>query len=418
MYAHVRTAADADAPRRDYGRAVDVGLTLPFTQRLSPRAWIALDIVFAATFAALAILVPNPEHHPLPAGTGWDITRAVGILIACTLLPLRRWRPRLVLVACTAVVMALIVLGVVGPVAVVLALCLYTATADADPRLSLAAGPAVVVALLVAALLAVGGPVWGPALSAPALALAAWLAGLNRRVSRAYARGLAARAAEQADERVERATGEERLRIARELHDVVAHTMSVIAVRSGVGRMVLESRPEEAGEALAIIETTSRRALAELRLLVTVLRRDDADPAELGPTPGLADLPELVGQIRDAGVSLSLGVEGAPRPLSPGVDVSAYRIAQEALTNVVRHAPGSTSRLTVRYTPHDVEIEVCDDGRSSDARSAIGLAGAGGGHGLVGMRERVAVYGGELRAGPADHGFRVVARLPTIGTDS
>jgi signal transduction histidine kinase len=190
--------------------------------------------------------------------------------------------------------------------------------------------------------------------------------------------------------------------------------MSVIAVRSGVGRAVMQTRPEAAGEALTIIESTSRQALADLRMLVTVLREGGNDGAELGPAPGLSDLPSLIDRLDDAGVSVALHVEGEPRTLAPGIDLSAYRIAQEALTNVVRHAGTGSADVCIRYTTDDVEIEVRNQSRVARTTGTDdGTDAEPGGHGLIGMRERVAACGGEFSAGPTSDGYRVVARLPT-----
>jgi signal transduction histidine kinase len=246
---------------------------------------------------------------------------------------------------------------------------------------------------------------------------AGWLAGENiksRRARLARVLELAAEREREREQRAEQAGSEERLRIARELHDVVAHAMSIIAVRSGVARLVVDVRPEEAREALGIIEATSREALAELRLLVGVLRGNQTRDQDAGrePAPGLADLPGLIGRIHQAGVPVGYRVEGEPRRLSPGVDLSAYRIVQEALTNVVRHAAPAAAELTVRYEPDEVMIEVTDDGGAVGARSA-GRVRDGSGHGIAGMRERAAVYGGKLVAEPTASGFRVLARIPT-----
>jgi signal transduction histidine kinase len=285
---------------------------------------------------------------------------------------------------------------------------------SADGRFAVLAGAGVVLGLLAASLISFGVTPWEEAIGAPALVLVGGVAGVNRRVRRAYARAVAQRAQEQADERVNRATDDERLRIARELHDVLAHSMSVIAVRSSVGRMVMGSRPQEAGEALAIIESVSRQALADLRMLVTVLREGGNDGAELGPTPGLSDLPFLIDRLDDAGVSVALHVEGEPRTLATGIDLSAYRIAQEALTNVVRHAGTGSADVCIRYTTDDVEIEVRNQSRVARTTGTDDGTDAGpGGHGLIGMRERVAACGGKFSAGPTSDGYRVVARLPT-----
>jgi signal transduction histidine kinase len=176
-----------------------------------------------------------------------------------------------------------------------------------------------------------------------------------------------------------------------------------------VARVVLDTQPDEARRALEIIETTSKQALAEMRLLVGVLRQPD-DGAELGPAPGLADLPALIAQVSQAGVEVHTDVEGDTSTLPAGVDLSAYRIIQEALTNVVRHAGPTTARVTVRRGNDQLEIEVVDAG--APAGRLPDLTADGQGHGLVGMRERVGLFGGKLSAGPNGTGFRVLATLP------
>ena len=243
---------------------------------------------------------------------------------------------------------------------------------------------------------------------------AAWLLGHFVGDRHVYAARLEERTAEleQAREELARqAVTEERLRLARELHDVVAHSMSVIAVQSGVGAHVAESRPEEVGKALATIEATSRATLEELRRLLGVLRQDSESQASLAPVPGLADLEGLLGEVAKAGLAVRLQVEGTPSPLPAGVDLSAYRIVQEALTNVVKHAGPAQAQVTIGYRDRDVTVEVTDDGRGAAALAGDGRGGTG--HGLVGMRERVAAFGGDLETGPRPGGgFRVAARLP------
>jgi signal transduction histidine kinase len=193
--------------------------------------------------------------------------------------------------------------------------------------------------------------------------------------------------------------------------------MSVIAVRSGVARMVIDSDPAEARAALAIIETTTRRSLHEMRLLVGVLRNPEDQRAELSPAPGLDDLDQLVADTAMAGVATEVEVAGAVRPLPPAADVSAYRILQEALTNVVRHAGPTRARVLISYRPVGVSLEVTDDGRREATPRPTARPGAG--HGLIGMRERVALFGGSVEAGPHRGGFRVLATLPTgdLGAD-
>lgn len=243
--------------------------------------------------------------------------------------------------------------------------------------------------------------------------LVGWLAGENARARRSHALELAGRAAERERETARSTLIEERARIARELHDVVAHAMSVISVRSGVARRIGAGQPEQAAEALALIETISRQSLSELRRLVTVLREaDEPAAAEIEPARGLADLPELAKQVAAAGIDVDVRVEGTQRRLPPAEDLTAYRISQEALTNVVRHAAAGTATLSVRYHGSSVEIEcVSPWSGSPPARGPDGHRG----HGIISMRERVALYGGEFSAGPAGHAFRVFARLPIAG---
>ena len=245
--------------------------------------------------------------------------------------------------------------------------------------------------------------------------VAAWAVGYARGEHRRYGEELVrhhARLAEAERERARSAGAQERLRIARELHDVVAHSMSVITVQAGFGRLVVRERPDEAGAALAAIEDTGRQALAEMRRLLAVLRTDGGpDPgAALTPAPGLADLERLVTQSARAGVRVGLTITGRPRHLPAGIELTAYRIVQEALTNVAKHAATATARVTLGYRPGELAIEVTDGGRGGPI-AATGL-------GLAGMRERVQLYGGHLDAAPLPGGgFQVAARLPTTASD-
>jgi signal transduction histidine kinase len=199
---------------------------------------------------------------------------------------------------------------------------------------------------------------------------------------------------------------EERRRIARELHDVVAHSVSVMTVQAGGVRRLLLPEQEREREALLTIEETGRTALTEMRRLLGILRGANETPS-LAPQPGMGTLGALVEQLRDAGLPVEYRVEGEPVELPPGIDLSAYRIVQEALTNALRHAGPARARLSVRYRPTRLELEIENDGRSD-------VNGAADGQGLVGMEQRVALFGGELTAGPrvgAD-GYRVKATLP------
>jgi signal transduction histidine kinase len=201
------------------------------------------------------------------------------------------------------------------------------------------------------------------------------------------------------------AVEEERTRIARELHDVVGHALGVIVLQADGGRRVLGAEPEETARALATIETTGREALIEMRRLVAMLRASDEQLALL-PQPGLAQLDALAAQVRSAGLPVDVVVLGEPHSLPAGVDLSAYRIAQEGLTNVLKHAGPARATVTVHYATGEVAVEILDDGAGSASAN-------GDGHGLTGIRERVAMFGGDVEAGPRNEGGYVVrARLP------
>ena len=215
---------------------------------------------------------------------------------------------------------------------------------------------------------------------------------------------LAEERARRMEEEARQAVEEERGRITRELHDVLAHSVSVMTVQASAVRRLL--KPEQ--EALLTVEETGRQALAEMRRLLGIMRTESERPA-LAPQPGLGTLPQLVEQVRQSGLPVELTVEGTPVKLPAGVDLSAYRIVQEALTNTLRHAGPAHAWVAVRYEGEDVEIEVANDGTSDGVND-------GGGHGLVGMRERAALCGGELRSGPRPGGgFKISARLPVAG---
>lgn len=228
----------------------------------------------------------------------------------------------------------------------------------------------------------------------------AWTLGFAVRQHRRYGAALL----RQQAKRVEEQAVQERARIARELHDIVAHGMSVIIVQAAYGRLVVATEPDRAADALAAVETTGRQSLAELRRLLTMVRAGDG-PAEDEPLPGLTDLPRLAERTARAGVSVDLAVHGRPETLSPGLELSAYRIVQEALTNVVKHAGTDRAQVTVEHRPDAVVVDVVDRGRGGDVRQE--------GHGLTGMRERAALYGGTVLAAPMPGGgFKVSATLP------
>jgi signal transduction histidine kinase len=239
-----------------------------------------------------------------------------------------------------------------------------------------------------------------------------WIAGFalqSKLVAAEAAEERAVRLEREREERARVAVAEERARIARELHDVVGHAVSVMTVQASAVRRLLTPEQEREREALLTVEQTGREALAEMRRMVGVLRRPEEAPAR-APQPSLDQLDQLVAKAREAGLPVDVRVEGTPKQLPAGVDLTVYRLVQEGLTNAIKHARATRAEVLVRYGEHDVELEVSDDG--------VGQAdGDGTGHGLVGMRERVAVYGGELDTGPRPGGgFALRARLPVTGS--
>lgn len=242
-----------------------------------------------------------------------------------------------------------------------------------------------------------------------------WALGVAMAGRRTYATQLEARTEELEQARREladQAVAEERARIARELHDVIAHAMSVITVQAGVGSHLVDQRPAQAAEALQIIERTGREALDEMRRLLAVLREPDPDGPLPDPQPGLAALPDLIEQTRATGTRFTFSLCGSSRPIGPGLELAVYRVVQEALTNTVKHAPGSNGSVTLTYGPESLDVEVVN---GDVARGDV--AGDAGdeitpGHGLRGMAERVALYDGELETTASKAGFRVVARFP------
>jgi signal transduction histidine kinase len=246
------------------------------------------------------------------------------------------------------------------------------------------------------------------------LLAAAWTLGEGVRQRRVHAAELedrAARLEREREEKARQAATQERLRIARELHDVVAHSLSVIGVQAGAARLVLDSEPNptRAREAVAAIEATANQAMAEMRRALGILRDTERSGVALAPLPGLGQLSALLDQLRRAGLPADLRVEGTPRPLAASIDLSLYRIVQEALTNTLKHAAAAHAEVVVCYGTYDITVEVTDDGRGPSP-SAARSQGAG----TIGMRERVALFGGELRVGPRPQGgYAVRVCLPT-----
>ncbi|MBO3738842.1 sensor histidine kinase [Actinoplanes flavus] len=378
----------------------------------------------AAVAALLIYLIGSSTLDP--PGPAWTGPAAVAWLVAAAIaLPLvvrRRW-PLPVLATVVAAAALATAAGVVGPGVIVVAwfpatLALYTvatATGRITAALALAAAlaaPAATIPWLyqrtgVSSADAPGSEVplwWQVELGVTAVALAtAWAIGRLVRWRRALQADAARRLARDA-------VADERLRIARELHDIVGHSLSLIAVKATVANHIAEERPAETRAALLTIERTSRSALTEIRRLLDVLRADDDTDdgaAERAPTPGAADLADLVERLRSTGLRIDLDVSGTDE-LPTAVGLTVYRIVQESLTNVIKHAEAGRCRVAVRAAGGEVRIEVTDDGRGRHAPRR-----RRGGQGLIGMRERVSMYGGSLSTDTRpEGGFQVVAAIP------
>jgi signal transduction histidine kinase len=383
------------------------------SRRLPASAWL-FDGGLALAAAGVSTLMFTDfmnNAQPTPPRGMLALGYALALLHTLPLAARRRF-PGAVLALCVATGLAVATLGVPDLLGIAILVAVYSVAAYGDRWVSLA-GLAAAELGAAAVQLTQGSFQWPTPITNALVIAAAWLLGHFVGVRRAYTARLeqTAELERTRAEQARRAVAEERLRLARELHDVVAHSISVIAVQSGVGAHVAKTQPEEAAKALAAIEVTSRAALTELRRLLGVLRQEDEPQGDLAPVPGLADLDSLLAEVAKAGLAVRLQVEGRPAQLPAGVDLSAYRIVQEALTNVVKHAGPARAQVAIRYRDHEVMVEVTDDGRGAAAPTGDGRARVG--HGLIGMRERVAVFGGDLQTGPRPGGgFRVAARLP------
>jgi signal transduction histidine kinase len=403
---------------------------------MRPGHWIAIDCVIAAApalIAAFAAMAAGAQARPVGLGGPGppSLGRApAGLLLALAVyfpVALRRRGP----VPAFCVLVAVSVLGYLGagqPVAIATLLAaayvLYLVTVTTSKQTggtALALALALIAASMITTYTTQGRSGDGAAIPIAFALVIAWIAGYSVRQRRLYADMLRRQAANSA-------VAEERLRIARELHDVIAHSMSVIAVQAGYGQYVIDTSPSDARDALGAIQATSRDALEEMRRMLGVLRQQDAMThaalAPLAPAPGLANLGRLIDRTSGAGIRVALECSGAVRAVPAGIDLSAYRIIQEALTNVVKHAgDGAQCEVKLDYGGQAIDIRVTDDGgRPLVTAVAGGAARAGGaaitpasgtGHGIIGMRERVNLCGGEFSAGPLpDNGFQVSARLP------
>jgi signal transduction histidine kinase len=393
------------------------------TKRLRERLTWGLDLLLAAALSGSALYEIWLGSLPANAGVpGPRLENTVIFVLVGLALVLRRQVP---IATLFMIVVAVLIQREVllppssnqAPIDPFLALqsflallvAFYSAAAYAEPRRA-AIGGALAGAAIVATDLPhiiVGNPRQDTVPSWIFMATL-WLAGWafrRRRIQAARLEDRAARLEREREERARVAVAEERARIARELHDVVAHGVSVIVVQAQAAQRLIDGEQHDARRALGSIETSGRQALVELRRMLGILRRAGEEPA-LDPQPGLGQLNALVEQFRESGLPVEVSIEGEAKPLPPGVDLSAYRIVQEALTNTLKHASPARARVAVLYRGDEIELEIIDDG----ARSG---EGDGPGHGLIGMRERAALYGGVFESGKREGGgYFVRTRLP------
>ncbi|MFR9777996.1 sensor histidine kinase [Micromonospora sp. MS34] len=363
---------------------------------------VALDTAIALALLAIGLVGTGPAGVNAGIGTG----RATYPLVAVAALALavrRRW-PLATLAVVAAATTAYLLLGYpYGPILFSFVVAIYTVAAYRQVRTAAVAGAAALVAVVTHVF--VGARPFGLVGLMPA---AAWVVvpfavGTTVRLVRENsARGRVDEARRLADA--------ERLRVAREVHDVVGHGLAAIHMQAEIALHLLARKPEQAEAALTAISRTSKEALDELRVTLTVVRRDEAAD-ERAPVPGLAQLSQLRERLAGAGVPVAVEVDGVPRALPVAVDLAAYRVVQEALTNVLRHAGPASATVRIRYAPAEVAVEITDTGRGAAAAPA-----RAGGFGLAGMRERVTALGGSFTAGPAPAGgYRVYATLPVEG---
>lgn len=364
---------------------------------------VLLALVLLAAIELQIALTPS-LRHPVPAALA-------GLALAALVVARRRWPLAAILALAVVLVVQEAAHGrltqhSVGALAAI-AVIFYAAgafLAEARAWRALALGLLGIVAVVMIAEPSVSAMIFPVAF----LALLPWSLGRIVRERQAGERAERDRVEHldaERDQRTVSAAFGERARIARELHDVIAHSVSVMVIQAGGARTVMASDPDAAAASLASVERAGRDALAEMRRLLGVLA-EDGDPRELAPQPGLADVEQLVMRTRAAGLPAELQVEGEAVPLGAALDLCAYRIVQEALTNTIKHAGPARATVSVCWTPAVLQLEVLDNGRGQAG------GGAAGGHGIVGMRERAALHAGSVQAGPVHGGFAVRARLP------
>jgi signal transduction histidine kinase len=386
-------------PSPGYLRGVDTPTRWDRLRRVDPLIW---DSLLAAALFVLGVLgatlggnAPDGTPRATPGPEAYVL-----LVLGCVPLAFRRRRPVTVLTLVGAATAALAARETGADLTLSLVVASFTAAAHVDrERFQRVVVPIAVVAAVASLLLAYPDTNWVEVLVGTTFS--AGLPMLFGRIAHNRRRRLAGDRERAAHD----AVMAERSRIARELHDAVAHSMSVMVVQAGAARTVIDRDPEAAKAAIARIEETGRDGLTEMRRLIGVLTAPGTE-ADLSPQPGLAQFEALLETVRGAGVPVEVVTRGQPRQLPPSADLIAYRVVQEALTNVVRHAGGAHARVLLDWSHDALAIEVADDGRG-------GAADAAGGHGLIGMRERVALYGGSLETGARPGGgFSVRVRLP------
>ena len=385
------------------------------------------DVLGAGLLTVLSLIgVVTHLHVDLPEGEGEVAARSIGALgvtlILLQTVPLA-WRRKYPIGVLAVSLTALFLYSAIGYFASFAAfgflIALYTVAANRDRRISVPAGIASGAVLLLILFIR-QEPIEIDAILAEFMFVsAAWFLGDGFRIRREQVIELedrALRLEREREERAQQAVSEERRVIARELHDVVAHNVSVIVAQAGAARKIAAAQPEEAIGTLANIEGAGREALVEMRRLMGLLRTDADRVAERSPEPGMHNLDALAIQLRDAGVPITVRVEGDPRPLPVGLELSAFRIIQEALTNILKHAGPARAEVVVRYGPEHLELQIDDDGNGApEARRRSRRLR----YGHLGMRERVALFGGELHLGTREEGgYRVTAWLPLDGEPS
>jgi signal transduction histidine kinase len=391
----------------------------PLLHRITPRELQNIDYGIALVMVLLTFVHAG---HPGTLGASSRIETIVAGALAAVSIALRRRYPMFSLGVITASTCLVVASGDSYFAEPLIAIPVYQVASHYGRRRSFIALLTSCAFVLFATVLQVNaqndhGNIAGLAIVS---SIAAWFVGDSVRARRTYVAGLAEQAAQRQREileRAQRSVAEERLQIARELHDVVAHSLSVIAVQSGVGRHVIDEHPAQAKKALAAVEATSRDALSELRRMLGVLRHDDDRPASLIPAPGVASLAPLVEQVRATGVVVSLDLHSSKSAgLSATADLAIFRIVQEALTNVVKHAGNATVTVELRDEPNALVLEILDDGGGGLASYPAPFEVVDAHHGIIGMRERVALFNGSFDARPRpEGGFRVFAKLPLEG---